>query len=278
MASLLRRLSGASQRRDGADGDDGDEPRDVAPDAEDGAAPSAGGGAGGAGGLRARIAAFEKAAREALDPAVMQAKISGQSDRKKYNFSAGLQNDVRATRAALRAVCEDGDGDSCCFGDLFRHIDGQIANLNRVLQNLKREREIDFAPEIFLEGTHDAERITLLDKFWDQEYEVDHGNVFRAGDVNFKDVAQDERLGRSYVRDNLATRDEHICTVCNEEVSALDRMTVRDKVFHLRCLHCAQCGSQPRDKSERVSFDGQFVCSAECMKNYDAAHLKQARN
>lgn len=276
MSSLLKRLSGRrSQPRDLSEREElaGDE--DIAHGEEQGEEFSTARAAPAGGSLMARIAAFEKAAKDATDPSAMQAKISDKSDRKKYNFAQGLENDVRQTRSALRDVCDDGE--SCTFGNLFQHLDGQVANLNRVLQNLKRAGEIDFEPEIFLEGVHKNTPIQILDKFWAQEYSVDQENVYRAADVNFKDVAEDERLGRSYVRDNLATRNAKVCAICGEEVSDLERMTVRDQLYHLRCLTCAQCGSHPRDKAERVSFDGKFVCSAECMKNYDAAHLRQDR-
>ncbi|CAK9024599.1 Uracil phosphoribosyltransferase (UPRTase) (UMP pyrophosphorylase), partial [Durusdinium trenchii] len=123
--------------------------------------------------LRSRIAAFEESARKAADPKEMQAKISEFSDRKKYNFSSGLQNDLIATRAALRAVCKDGK--TAQFDDLFQYTDGRIANLNRILQNLKRAKEITFDTEIFFEGQSDDIPIILLDAFWEGEYEVDEG-------------------------------------------------------------------------------------------------------
>jgi len=222
----------------------------------------------------ARIAAFEKAAADANDPQTMAAKISEFSDRKKYNFADGLKRDLENTRAALRATEVDA---VCTFGALFRFTEGQIANLNRILQNLKKANEIDFDVEVFFEGMHDAEPIRLLESFWEGDYTVDAENVFRPG-RNMRDVPEDERKGRSYVKDNLTTRNVKECATCGELVTDHDRVTVRANVYHLNCIKCVQCGASPRIKADFVTFDGQLACSSECIKNYDGAHQNQARN
>jgi len=228
-----------------------------------------------AGGLIGRISAFEAAAKAATDPKEMGAKISETSDRKKYNFASGLQKDVIRTRAALRNCVAEGENE-VTFKDLYEECDGRIANLNRVLQNLKRAKEIHFDVEIFLQGTNDRDVIRLNESFWGGQYQVDEENVFRPG-REFKDVAEEERKGRSYIKDNLATMKVHECFVCGKEVSPRDRMTVRDHVYHIRCIKCVQCGSKPHNKSEFVTFDGEIACSSECIRQYDAAHLHQKR-
>lgn len=226
-----------------------------------------------AGSMAARIAAFQQAAKDATDPVLMVKKVAAISDKAKYKFKDGMNRDLVATRAALRAV--SGGSDSCCFGELYDHIDGQIANLNKVLQNLRAAGEVAFEQEMFLKGTHDDALITLLEKFYEGEYSVEDDNVFRARE--YKDVAEAERHGRSYVKENLATLGVTICATCDVEVSVLERMTVRDKVYHLRCLKCAQCGATPREKADYLSFDGQAMCSAACVSMYDASHLSQKR-
>ena len=227
-------------------------------------------------GLRGHIAAFEKAAADATDPEKMAAKISETSDRKKYNFSAGLQHDVRATRAAIREV-KSTKGDFCTFGDLFKQADGKIANLNRVLQNLKKANEVSFDVEIFFEGAHTDEKIHILAQFWDEEYHVDEENCFRPG-RSIKNVPEEERRGRSYVKDNLETLGVTNCAICQRQVEIQDRLTVRGKVYHLNCIECVWCKSRPREKADFVTFDGRLCCSTECIKLYDAAHVRQKRN
>jgi hypothetical protein len=108
----------------------------------------------------------------------MASQISSKSsDRKKYDFRSGLQRDLLKTRAALRQCVRSkqfGFCSSCTtFGQLFEHTEGQIANLNRVLQNLKRVEEIDFDPELFLVGVNDDQTIQLKQRFWKEEYIVD---------------------------------------------------------------------------------------------------------
>lgn len=130
--------------------------------------------------LQLKIASFENAARAAVDPQVMAKKISAKSDRKKYRFAEGLSRDLKKTRSALRAVAAE---DYCTFGALYTHTEGNIANLNRVLHNLKQSEEIYYSPavEMFLAGVHDDEVISLLPQFWTEDYQVDETNVFRSG-------------------------------------------------------------------------------------------------
>jgi len=226
------------------------------------------------GGLKSRIAAFEAAAAEAADPKHMAAKISEFSDRKKYNFASGLQHDVVATREAMKAVSKDGK--KCMFGQVYEFTDGQIANLNRVLQNLKKAGEISFENEVFYQGQDDLAEITFLQPFFDEMYKVDGDNCFRPG-RNMRDVPEDERLGRSYVQENLDTCGVTKCFECGEEVGDQERLTIRNHVFHFHCIKCRQCNSKPREKHDFVAFDGSIMCSAECIKLYDAAHVRQAR-
>mmetsp|Transcript_8576 Transcript_8576/g.15084 ORF Transcript_8576/g.15084 Transcript_8576/m.15084 type:complete len:252 (+) Transcript_8576:107-862(+) len=228
-----------------------------------------------AGSLMSRIAAFEQAAAEANDPEVMAAKISEFSDRKKYNFADGLKRDLEHTRAALRACA--GDGKSCTFGALFEFTEGKIANLNRILQNLKNANEVAFQVEVFFAGPHANEPITLLDAFWDQDYTVDAENVFRPG-RNFKDVEEKDRKGRSYVSENQESRGQRECTACGELVAENSRLVLRGRVFHMQCVECVVCGAHPRSKADFVTFDGEVACSSECIKLYDAAHPNQARS
>ena len=116
------------------------------------------------------------------DGRLARKRISGRSCHKQYNFAAGLQHDVEATRKALRACCCYRNNEflsttkpSCSmtttatattFRALFVASDGHIANLNRVLQNLKRAREIDFALECFFMGYNDEQENVLLDAFF----------------------------------------------------------------------------------------------------------------
>ena len=224
--------------------------------------------------LKERIAAFEQAASDAIDPVVMASKVSSSKscDRNKYDFSSGLRHDLETTRAALRACCSDDD--CCTFGTLFEYTGGEIANLNRILQNLRNADEISFAPECFFAGRHDAETICLQSKFWIESYNVEE-HVFR---VPQSDEIPAERHGRSYVVENLATRQVHHCRVCAGHVAVEERMTIRAKVFHRRCLHCAVCGTSPKNRSDYVTFDGKLCCGAECVRQYDGAHVQQERN
>jgi len=231
-----------------------------------------------------RIAAFEQAAADAVNPEIMASKISFKSDRKKYDFCSGLLRDLKATRAALRQ-CASGqdDGDNArrlrtTFRELYDFTGGQIANLNRVLQNLKKAKEISFGPECFFVGVNDEETIQLLDKFWEEEYTVDAENVFRPGRCGRSGtIAQNERKGRSYVEENRITVELRRCAVCNEAVDAKERMAVREQVYHLRCLTCVVCGSSPRRKMDYLTFDGQICCCSDCVRRYDGAHLQQKR-
>jgi hypothetical protein len=239
--------------------------------------------------IQSRIAALERASAAAVDPVIMAAKVSDKSDRKKYDFASGLKRDLLSTRAALAALCccsaeddhEKRGKESCTFGELFDYTGGIIANLNRVLQNLRSAGEISFVPECFFIGVNETEMIELLDKFWseEQQYVVDTNNVFRRPNGStLKHVPQEKRLGRSYVAENLATKDLVHCTVCSEQVQPEERITIRVDVFHMKCLHCAVCGSSPRIKADFVTFDGRICCSSDCVRRYDGANVRQDRN
>ena len=239
-----------------------------------------------------RIAAFEQAAADAVNPERMAAKISFRSDRKKYDFADGLRRDLLATRAALRHCCccsvaarsrtitssRRSSSTSCCtFQHLFKYTDGHIANLNRVLQNLKNANEVTFSPECFFIGVNCHEKIRLLDKFWNEEYMVNAENVFR-----WTNTTTDARLlshkGRSYVEENRQTMRVHHCASCHQHVGAYDRLAIRDKVFHLKCLRCIVCGASPSQKMDYLTFDGEICCGSDCIRRYDGAHVHQQRN
>jgi len=223
--------------------------------------------------LQMRIAAFEQAAADAVDPQMMAAKISEHSDRKKYDFCKGLTHDLQRTRTALRATASK---NCCTFGKLYRYTEGRIANLNRVLQNMKQANEIHFTPECFFESIHDDEEIKLLEQFWREEYEVDEENVFRSG-IFTHDIPEEDRKGRSYVAEDRETRNVQKCFACLRRVKAEERITIRARVFHLSCITCAVCGASLRQKKDYITFDGQICCSSECIQQYDGAHLRQQR-
>jgi hypothetical protein len=227
------------------------------------------------GSLQSRIEAFERAAAEATDTQVMASKISQKSDRKKYDFCRGLKNDLMNTRAALRA-CSDDSG-ICTFGELFSYTGGRIANLNRILQNLKSAREVRFDPECFFMGVHNDQVIELLDQFWNEGYAVDEVSVFRPG-WTATDVPENDRRGRSYVKENLTTMNVFHCFACAKRVKAKDRITIRACVYHIKCISCVVCGSNPRRKADYITFDGKICCSSDCVRQYDAAHVRQVRD
>jgi hypothetical protein len=237
---------------------------------------------------RIRIAAFEQAALDATDPKIMASQISSKSsDRKKYDFRSGLQRDLLKTRAALRQCVRNKQFEFCSscttFGQLFEHTEGQIANLNRVLQNLKRVEEIDFDPELFLVGVNDDQTIQLKQRFWKEEYIVDSENVFQR-----RYLEQDHRIanedstsprkGRSYIDENLATMRQKYCAACHEFVDELDRLTIRSLVYHSKCLTCTVCGSSPRQRLDYMTFDGNICCGHGCVRQYDGAHIRQQRS
>jgi len=241
--------------------------------------------------IQKRIATLEKAAADAVDPEIMASKISSTSKRvhKQYNFCLGLQHDVERTRTALLACCREGGGGgksstdtssyySTTFGALFDYTGGEIANLNRVLQNLKHAQEISFRPECFFVGPHDHEIIVLQDAFFwkNNNYAVDDSNAFRRHDD--KVSPEQKRHGRSYVQENLATLHVTTCWTCQKSVlDEQDRWTIRGHVFHRACLSCVVCGSHPRSKSDFVTFDGHICCSTDCIRQYDGAHIQQER-
>lgn len=228
--------------------------------------------------LQARVEAFEQAAADATDARILASRISDKSDRKKYDFASGLQHDVRDTRTALRRLCCTNGNRSCTFGELFEHTEGRIANLNRVLQNLKTANEVDFEPECFFMGTNDESLIELLEQFWKEEYTVDGDNVFRLGGESTVLIPEQDRRGRSYVGEDLQTRNVVECTVCSTRVKEKDRITIRASVYHLNCISCVVCGSSPRRKADYVTFNGEFCCSADCVRQYDGAHVRQERD
>jgi hypothetical protein len=231
-----------------------------------------------------RIAAFELAASEALDPQVLASKISSKSDRKKYDFASGLKRDLRRTRAALRDCSgrhysnEGSPVLACKFLALFEYTGGQIANLNRILQNLKEQNEASFEPECFFVGVNDDELIILLDKFWKEEYDVDCENVFRPANTNMtQNVERDQRRGRSYEEENLQSLEQDCCLICRQFVQSHQRLAIRACVYHIHCLQCAGCGAPLSKKMDFVSFDGNVLCSVTCIRLYDAQHIRQQR-
>lgn len=273
-----------------------------------------------------RVAFFEKTYNDnVVDLRTIVSKVSNKSDSKKYNFVEGLQRDLHHTRAALRACCSciSSRNDSCKSGSntiqqeedeedvsttttmttfraLFEYTDGTIANLNRVLQNLKSGNEICFEPECFLYGVNDNEPIVLLDLFWSQPYSVSRSNVFRKhrhqnrqqddDDDDFLDW--DRRRGRCLEKEVQALlRQRNHCARCNEYVHANDRVIIRANLYHASCLQfyrCACCGANLVKKSLRrggrkqspecIAFDGSVLCGTDCIRRYDAAHLRQERN
>lgn len=226
--------------------------------------------------LQQRIAAFEQAAAKANDPQIMASKISSKSDRKKYDFGRGLCHDLATTRVALCACANEHGGGVCTFGSLFKESGGRIANLNRILQNLKEAREIAFQPECFFECVHDKERIYLNETFWAESYAVTDQNIYR-NELSSEAIPELQRKGRSYVAEDLLTRDEHDCVVCSKHVRDEDRITIRAHVFHLSCVECSVCGASPHRKKDYVTFDGNLCCSSECVGRYDGAHVHQKR-
>eukprot|EP00635_Sarcinochrysidales_sp_CCMP3193_P008175 CAMPEP_0118896544 /NCGR_PEP_ID=MMETSP1166-20130328/4360_1 /TAXON_ID=1104430 /ORGANISM="Chrysoreinhardia sp, Strain CCMP3193" /LENGTH=208 /DNA_ID=CAMNT_0006835603 /DNA_START=46 /DNA_END=672 /DNA_ORIENTATION=+ len=203
----------------------------------------------------------------------MTSAVSFQSDRKKYNYAGGLQRDLLKTRAALRAVEKGGE---CRFGDVFTEADGAIANLTRALQNLRREGEISFEKDMLFQGVDDGRVITLKEPFFEGAYAVDKVNVFRAA-AEEKDIDDAHRRGRSYDRDNDATRHLDVCATCGQPCPfGSDRIALRGAVYHFHCLSCANCGAALR--GDYLSFDGRPCCSSACIQAYDAKHLRQARD
>jgi hypothetical protein len=231
--------------------------------------------------LLTKIAAFEQAAADASDSRIMARKISEKSDRTKYAFADGLRRDLEKTRSALKACASsasNGASCSCTFGELYAFTEGRIANLNKILQNLRKAKEVRFKPECFFDGVHDDEAIELLDYFWKEAYAVNERNVFRPSrNALVKDTPQDKRRGRSYFEENEKTRHVRHCSVCRERVSAEERITIRACVFHMKCISCAMCTARLRQKADYITFDGQICCGADCIRQYDAAHRYQTR-
>ena len=224
--------------------------------------------------IESRIAALERACLRAENLTLSAYKVSQKSDRKKYAFADGLKNDLRRTRTALQHLV--GDTNLCTFGSLYRYTQGQIANLNQVLRNLKRAGEIDFEPECFFDGIHNECSIEVLDYFWKEAYRVDETNVFRAQTMEIY-IQPEDRRGRSYEAEDAKTRHAHTCHACSKPVHVEDRITIRAKVFHLGCLSCVVCGASPRQKKDYVTFDGQICCSSACIQRYNGAHVRQER-
>lgn len=258
-----------------------------------------------------RIAALEQAAMDGEDPYIMALKVSDHSDMKKYNFCDGLQHDLEETRHALR-ICCDCCGDSTnvnsqhatTFATLFQFTEGRIANLNRVLQNLKRAGEISFVSECFLMGMSNSyqEKIVLLPNFFESNnnevYSVSPNNVHRASRLGFVPqqdelgttsgdnnnsidimIPREQRKGRSYEEENLATMHCQQCFTCQQEITNQnDRIAVRGNVYHLQCLTCATCGASFRRKQVFMTFDGCICCTSDCLRQYDGAHRHQNRD
>mmetsp|Transcript_14433 Transcript_14433/g.43743 ORF Transcript_14433/g.43743 Transcript_14433/m.43743 type:complete len:229 (+) Transcript_14433:42-728(+) len=200
-------------------------------------------------------------------------EVSFVSDRKKYNYAAGLERDVSATRHALRRVTQSTNRTT--FAALFREVDGAIANLTRALQNLRREGEIQFEGDMLLQGRDDDAVIELRESFYREAYHVDQENCFRSVTSCF----EGERRGRSYEAENEQTRAQSLrCAVCGEFAALGDRLAVRGRVYHFRCLRCAVCHAGLRaNTQEYLSFDARPCCSSACLQRYDAAHLRQER-
>ena len=228
-------------------------------------------------GIQDRLRQFEKVEEDANNEEVQAKFISDNSDRKKYNFVSGLGNDVKATRDVLTEA-SNGTG-TCKYGDVFALADeqGGIANLSRVLQNLKKAEEIHFKPEIMFQGEHKDEVIELLPAFQESSYEVTDKNCFQKPIADTV-VPHEQRKGRSYIQENQATRGVTTCHKCGEEVAAEQRLAFRGQVYHTFCLSCAQCSQPIRDKIANVTFDGKIACSAACIKAYDGIHQQQTRN
>lgn len=225
--------------------------------------------------LLQKIAAFEQAAANTVDPRLSADKISEKSNGKRYAFADGLRRDLESTRSALKSCCAF-NGTTCTFGELYEFTEGKIANLNRILQNLRKAKEIYFQPECFFDGVHNDEVIKLLDQFWNEEYVINEQNVFQPG-RGAKDTPSDKRRGRSYFEENEKTRHVRHCSVCRKRVTPEERITFRACVFHMKCISCVVCGTCPKQKADYVTYDGQICCGAACIRLYDAAHLLQER-
>jgi hypothetical protein len=231
--------------------------------------------------VESRVKELEEAVLVSNDPTRMAAAVSSRHQTKRfygYDFSGGLERDLEATRDALRVCCKTTEM-VCTFGDLFEYTQGKIANLNRILQNLKETGEVHFDVECFFQGRHDSERIVLLEKFWERSgYRVSCETVYRPGRA-LVDVPLSDRCGRSYVAENIQTRAIHTCCACGQPIwnEDTERMTMRGRVYHLQCITCAVCGSSPKHKQDYVTYNGNFCCSADCVRRYDAAHVVQQR-
>ena len=219
----------------------------------------------------------------------VRTRVSGISTTKRYNFGMGPQRDLLATRKALRVCCQrHASHKNCCtFHELFVQSNGQIANLNRVLQNLRRTGEIDFEPECFFVGYNDTKVITLLESFRQSmatnsrsaSSVPDQTNLFRASHnqpfVRF--TPHSKRHGQSFGLDNRLTQDQHTCQACLQWVDDPDRLTIRGRLFHYRCVQCRQCRAFLRRSVDFIAFDGGVCCSLACMQRYDGAHVHQRR-
>lgn len=202
--------------------------------------------------------------------------ISGVSDKKKYNFVSGLENDVKSTRKLLIEASEENN--SCTFGQIFNLADnsGGVANLTRALQNLKKAKEIHFEPEVMFQGENDDEIIHILPEFKEGKYQVTDDNCFRKP-IADSAVPEELRHGRSYFQENKATENVKTCFTCNNQVNEQDRFVFRGHVYHVQCVTCSNCSAPIRDKIANVSFDGKVMCSAACIKSYDGQNQKQNR-
>ena len=220
-------------------------------------------------------------------------RVSGLSSSKRYNYGLGLRNDLQATRRVLQMCCQRHDPQSyyyCTFARIFAESEGKIANLNRILQNLKRVGEVSFRPECFFVGHNDTEKIWLLEPFWQSLgerpsskskcYTVDASNIYRARCnhyINNQTGTQPCRR-RSYEAENRATMHQSACNVCGQLVPSHNcRLTIRGQLFHVRCVRCRQCQARLRQAVDYMTFDGEVCCSPRCLQSYNGAHIRQAR-
>eukprot|EP00808_Paulinella_micropora_P002513 g6808.t1 len=105
-------------------------------------------------------AAFQAQLQEEWDP---NKKAGEKSDRKKYDYVGGLNRDLDTLRDVLAYLPTDQNG-CVSFGAIFKEADrrGGIANLIKVLQNLRAAGEIDFKGQILFQGTDDNVPIRIL--------------------------------------------------------------------------------------------------------------------
>jgi len=200
-------------------------------------------------------------------------KIGEKSDRKKYNFVEGLAKDVMTTREMIDKLSEERGYTT--FKEIFEESEGMIANLNRVLQNLKKSGEIDYPDEveIFLQGQNDL--IKICPVFSSQHYIPSTENCYQK-DLG-GEISIDTRRGRNYYDENLATSGVTDCSICKKHIDTVQRLVIRGKVYHRNCIKCTFCERHPSENVDFVSFDGNIFCGARCLFQYDSTHRIQER-